>query len=229
MTRIFEGEVFRGWSDRNSSKVFSDLEFRGCHFVGCRVSSTRDPRRRSRVERTTLKDCEQTGCTLDAAIVEDVLVDGLKTNGLFQVWGAVFRHVTLRGNMGRLMISPLVATALATLSQQKGFDIANHQYYESTDWALDIREAAFEEADLRGVPGNLVRRDPESQFVLTRERGLEGRWRNLDLRGTYWRTAIEFFLEAGLDSQVLVAPKKSPRYRPLLAALLALRDAGVVD
>lgn len=35
-------------------------------------------------------------CSVRAAVVEDVLVHGLKTSGLFQTWAAVFRHVTLR-------------------------------------------------------------------------------------------------------------------------------------
>jgi hypothetical protein len=233
MTRVFHDQEFHSFFDRNSGKTFINLEFRNCNFVSCRISSTRDHRRRSKVRNVRIVDCEERGCVLDAAIVEDVLVDGLKTHTLLQTWGAVFKHVTLRGKLGDLMISPYVSAFIASgmkdLNLQEAFDKANHLYYSSADWALDIREAEVVSADLRGVPGRLVLRDPETQFLLSRENALQGKWKDVDLTGTHWKTSIEFFLETSLESQVLVAPKKNPRFRPLLAGLWALRDAGVLE
>jgi hypothetical protein len=85
-----------------------------CHFISSRVSITTDPRKRSTVRNMRFIDCEQIGCTLETAIVEDVLEDGFETNGLFQSWAAVFKHVTLRGRIGSIMISPVVQTGTAT-------------------------------------------------------------------------------------------------------------------
>jgi hypothetical protein len=229
MIKVYQDREFHSFIDRNSGKTFSDLKFRKCHFVGCWVSTTRDPRRRSIVRNVEILDCEQHGCTLDAAIVEDVLVNGIKTHGLFQTWGTVFRHVIVQGKIGRLMTSPLIATAMGTPAQQKAFDEANSVYYSRVDWALDIREAQFEEADLRGIPTKLVLRDPETQFIITREKALEHKWKDVDLTGTHWRTAIELFLETGVRDEVFVAPKRSPRFRALLGGLWALRDAGVIE
>jgi hypothetical protein len=171
---------------------------------------------------------EELGCAIDSAIVEDVLVDGLKTNGLLQTWAAVFKHVTLRGKIGRIMISPL-ATVMATPDQQAAFDAANAAYYANVDWALDISEASFVEIDIRHVPARLIRRDPETQFVVTRERALEGSWRQLDLADTYWPGWIELFLRLGYPDQVFVAPRGHRDYKKLLAGLVALRDAGVAE
>jgi hypothetical protein len=233
MSKLFQDRKFSAFHDRNSRKTFSDLEFRRCYFESCRISWTRDPRRRITVRNVQMVDCEQRGCALDAAIVEDVLVDGFKTDTLFQTWGAVFKHVTLRGKLGRLMISPytssFIVNGMKDLRLQKPFDEANRLYYSLVDWALDIREAQFVEADLRGIPGQLVLRDSETQFLITREKGLEGMWKEVDLSGTHWKTAIEIFLEGGRESEILVAPKRNPRFRPLLAGLWALRDAGVVS
>jgi hypothetical protein len=228
MIKIFQDREFQSINDRNSGKTFSNLEFRRCHFESCRISTTRNPRRRSTIRNVKIIDCEELGCVLDAAIVEDVLVDGFKTHGLFQIWGAVFKHVIVRGRFGRLMTSPLIATAMGTSAEQNAFNISNTLYYENVDWAFDICEAEFEEADLRGVAAHLVVRDPDTQFILTRERALEGKWKDINLNGTHWKTSIELFLDRGAQDQVFVAPKRNPRYRPLLAGLWALRDAGVV-
>ncbi len=163
------------------------------------------------------------------AIIEDVLVEHFKTNGLFQTWGAVFKHVTLRGKIGRIMISPFVAPGLATPEQQRLFDEANAEYYANVDWALDISEAEFEECDLRRVPAHLVRRDPETQVVVKRENAMRGDWRKLDLSKTHWDTALEFTLKDGDPDIVLVAGKRDRKFRDLVDGLKKLRDAGVAE
>jgi hypothetical protein len=184
---------------------------------------------RSTVRNVKLVQCEQRGCALEAAIVEDVLVDGFKTNGLFQTWGAVFKHVIFRGAIGRIMISPAVASGRATSTQQRAFDEANAAYYASIDWAVDISEAEFEEVDIRRVPARLIRRDPATQAVITREKAMEGRWRTLDLAKTDWAGWIDLFLKDGDPDVVLVAPKRHRKYRDLLDGLKMLRDAGVAQ
>lgn len=239
--RVFEGQEFTGFYDRgfyyragrtydnDSGRTFSDLEFRKCRFLSSAISITRKPELRSTVRNVQLLHCEQRGCALDAAIVEDVLVDGFKTNGLFQTWGAVFKHVTLRGKIGRVMVSPAVATGKATPTQQRAFDEANAAYYAAVDWALDISEAEFEEGEIQGVPAHLIRRDPATQVVVKREKAMQGTWRQLDLSKTHWATSLEFLLERGDPDVVLVAPKRHRKYRDFLDGLMALRDAGVAE
>jgi hypothetical protein len=227
--RVLEKQEFRSFYDQDSGRTFSDLEFRKCHFVSCAISIARDPRLRSTVRSVKLIQSEQHGCTLDTAIVEDVLVDGLKTNGLFQAWGAVFKHVTLHGRIGRVMISPAVATGTATAQQQRAYDEANAAYYAKVDWALDIREAEFEECEIQRVPAHLIRRDPATQLVVTRDKAMRGEWRALDLSKTHWATSLDFLLERGDADVVLVAPKRHRKYQDLLEGLKMLRDAGVAE
>jgi hypothetical protein len=40
--------------------------------------------------------------------------------------------------------------------------------YADIEWALDISEAVFSDVDLSYVPGDLVRRGPETQFLIRR-------------------------------------------------------------
>jgi hypothetical protein len=229
MTKIFTNQEFQGFYDRNSGRVFQDLEFRKCRFVSSSLSITRNPRRRTTVRNVKLSQCEEIGCALNAAIVEDVIVDGLKTSDLFQSWGAVYKHVVLKGNIGRIMISPLVATGMAKPKEQAAFDQANAKYYETIDWALDISEGRFNECEIQRVPAKLIRRDPETQVVITREKALMGEWKKLDLSKTYWATSIKFFLDRGDADLVLVAPKRYSKYQDLLDGLKMLRDAGVAE
>jgi hypothetical protein len=247
MTCIFEGQEFFGFHDHNwglpwslprHGQLFEDLEFRRCTFVGSALSVTKKPKLRSTVRNVRLLDCREMGCSLHAAIVEEVFVDGLETSNPFHAWGAVFRHVTLRGRIGGIMLSHAVTPGRPESAEQRAFDAANAAFYASVDWALDLREAEFtDDADLRGVPGRLVRRNPETQVLITREKALQGRWRQLDLKRTYWPTALALFLEdTTLGSTVLVVPKRVPQRHDglwtretLLDGARRLRDEGIAE
>ena len=127
------------------------------------------------------------------------------------------------------MISPFVATAMAKPKEQAAFDKANGEYYKTVDWALDITEGRFYECELQRVPARLIKRDSETQVIITREKALLGEWKKLDLSKTHWATSIEFFLERGDPDVVLVAPKRHSKYPDLLDGLKMLRDAGVAE
>lgn len=229
MTGIFINQEFGNFYDRNSGRIFQDLEFRKCRFMSSALSITRNPKHRSQVRNIKLTQCEEIGCALDTAIIEDVIVDGLKTSDLLQSWGAVYKHVILKGNIDRIMVSPFVATGIARPKEQASFDEVNAKYYETVDWALDISEGRFIECELQRVPAKLVRRDQETQIVITREKALKGAWKKLDLSKTYWATSIQFFLDRGDQDVVLVAPKRYSKYQDLLDGLKMLRDAGVAE
>lgn len=242
MTRVFEDGNFERFFEDGCGAVFSDMEFHRCRFINCDISITDVPELRSLVRNVKLFNCVYTGLAgLSAAIVEEVMVDGLKTNGLLQTWGMVFKHVTLNGRIGRIMISQAIGSVLtgsAPQSVQHTFDEANAAYYSTVDWALDISQAEFEECDIRGIPSRLIRRDPETQVVVTREKAVQGRHRHLDLyscvdrsSGTYWdwSSFIDLFLKDGDPDVVLVAPKRHRRFHKLLDGLKLLRDVGVAE
>jgi hypothetical protein len=215
--------------DDNSGRTFENIEFRRCYFEGCGLSITRSPARRSSVRNVQLVSCEQRGCLINGAAFEEVVVDGLKTNGLVQTWAAVFRHVVIRGSVGRIMLSDAVATGTATPEEQRAFDEANATFYAAVDWALDLREAEFDECDARGVPGRLIRRDPTTQVLVARDAAMKGAWRGIDLSGTYWSTALDFFLKSQRPDIVLVAPKRNRNFKRLLDGLKMLRDCGTAE
>jgi hypothetical protein len=177
----------------------------------------------------SLVQCEEIGCAVENPIIENVLIDGLKTSDLLQCWGAVFKHMILKGNIGRIMISPIIAAGMAKPREQQAFDESNEKYYETVDWALDISEARFYECDIRGVPTCLIRRDPENQVVVTREKALLGEWKKLELSKTYWSGWIDLFLKSGDPDSILIAPKQHPNYKNWLDGLKMLRDAGVAE
>jgi len=84
--RVVENETLKPLRDRGGA-VFADLTFRRCEFVSSSISITTDPASRSAVRNVVLEDCSVVGCSLKCAVVEDVVVDGLRTSDLHQAWG----------------------------------------------------------------------------------------------------------------------------------------------
>jgi hypothetical protein len=229
MTKILINKTIRSFHDRNSSRVFANVEYKGCHFISITISTTRKPRRRSMLKNIKFINCEVTGCDVGPAIIEDVLVDGLKINNDFFINGAALQHVILRGKIGPICIMSDVAPGIIKPHEQEAFDKANAEYYSKIDWALDISEGIFEECDIRGIPTQLIKRDPETQVVVNREKVASGMWRQLDLHKTFWKSYLEIFLARGDPSVVLVAPKLNRRFIYLLEGLNILRENGIAE
>jgi hypothetical protein len=225
---IVQHERFSDIYDEPPS-VVENVEFRKCEFTRCSLASTFDVNLRSSLRNVAIRDCSVANTRIGAALIDRVVVDGLKTRGLLQLWAAAFRHVTLRGRIGRVIISPDVAPMTASPSQQRTFDEANRRWSRDVDWALDVREAECEELDLWGVPGRLVRLEPRDQVLITREVALKGEWRRLDLSGSWWAVALERLANSSLDSCAVIAPRRHATYKRQVAALRVLRDAGLTE
>jgi hypothetical protein len=223
----FDSTLF---ADRDSGAQFRDIEFHNCYFQGCTLSVTLDPALRSTVENVRLINCSQRGCCVYGAIVRDAVVDRFNTNGqLFQTWGAVFDRVVLRGRIDNVMFSSTVFPGVATPAEQKSFDDANMEYYRGVDWALDISRGEFKDLCIRGLPGHLIRRDPETQILVTREKALEGRWKDLEFQENLFPGSLDSFLQRGHPDLILVAPKRHRKFPRFVEDLQLLRKAGVAE
>jgi hypothetical protein len=234
--KVYQDREFQSFDNHprtvpwGTPRSLEGLRFENCQILSCSVYSARDPRRRPLIRNIELINCE-VRATMDGAVVEDVVVDTLKTPRMFGCFGCVFKHVVVRGKIGTVMLSPLIDPGEVQKSAvRETYAAANAAYYATVDWAIDIREAAFQDADLHGVPGHLVRRDPATQFLITREKALQGEWRTLDLSDTYWPATLDGFLShSDIASCVLVAPKRNRKFQTLLDGLKKLRDAGVAE
>ncbi|HEX6986700.1 MAG TPA: hypothetical protein VF170_15065, partial [Planctomycetaceae bacterium] len=211
------------------------LRLMNCEFVCCSLSVTTEIERRTTVRDVELVRCASNGCHLGPAIFEDVRVDGLETNTLLILWGPLFNRVTLAGTIGEMKVNQDISATDRSAATQARFDAFREEYYRSVDWALDISGARFrDEFEFRGIPARLVRRDPESQAVVTRERLLAAgdSWRRrVSASNDLWPFAIDLFLSDGDEDMVLVAPLAAPKRKrdEMLRGLQELRDLGVAE
>jgi hypothetical protein len=231
---MIERKTFERLRDRELPRLLWDATLEECRFVACVFGATaKRPSERRFLRNTTIRNCwAASNCSLGPIVVEDVEVHGLATGGVCIAWGAVYRHVRLSGRCGRLMLTALPSPS-PSHSQEKIrlFQEADASFYKNTDWALDISEVDCEELDIRWVPSRLIRRDPDTQIVVRRERleVMKQTWRNLDLSGTPWANALENILQWRMEDKVLVAPKLAKDFQRWCDGLRLLREAGIAE
>jgi hypothetical protein len=205
------------------SQLFKDVEtkapllgpaiLRRCELHYCRLGWTDHD---TVVLGVTLERCLIVGGSAHRARLEDCCIDGLKMRGSFHdLHGIDFLRVTLRGRIDAQLIFNDPPTAMLA---RRGPD----------EWALDIANASFRGIELRSVPSRLVRRDPATQFVVRRQRALEGKWRTLDI-GAFEFPLQDLVDDPAQEDAVLVACRLAKNFGEKLAALELLRRHGIAE
>jgi hypothetical protein len=230
--RAFDNETFVSLYDRDSNAKFSDMAFTHCTFDNCALSLTKSVALRSKVCNVQLFNCYSFNSDVGPAILEDVLVDGLKTNDLLIFWAPLFKHVSIKGKCGKFKINQVAHYEDRSSDFQRPFDDARRRFYDSSDWALDISEASFVQVEFHSIPARLIRRNPKTQVVVTREKAIRPGWRDhLSERCDYWLPHIGGLLADGDPDIVLAAPcgKTKRDFQRFVDGLNELRDVGVAE
>jgi hypothetical protein len=233
--RTIENESFYALFDRGEKLFLKDIRLEGCSFTHSGISMTTDVNRMTTVRNAQLINCTVDGVSVGPTIFHDVTITNLRTSDLFIVWCPYLDRVTLSGEIGKMKINATARPSTFGNEKQRAFDDYRSEFYADVDWALDISEARFREFDIDGVPSRLVRRDPESQIVVTRERALqvatpgwETRLRSTD---THLPFTIKLFLSDGDPELILVAPLGAAKAErdAMLRGLRELRAIGLAE
>ena len=231
----FKDERFYKLADRGDKLLLENMKFEGCEFTGCIISMTTQIDRMTTVRNVTLDDCFANGCQTGPMILANVSINNLRTDDLLIVWSPYFDRVTLSGEIGKMKINKTADPSTYNKPTQQPFEDFRAKFYAGVEWALDISQARFKEFDVRGVPGHLIRRDPESQILITRERALQvatpGWEARLDPSVNLWPFMINQFLSGSDRDTVLVAPLGAAKAKrdPLLKGLQELRRIGLAE
>lgn len=230
MMTLVEGRTFRGLTDRAGACRVEDAEFRRCTFRDCLVSAE-DVRSRPTIRNTVIADCEEQSCSVSDMVIEDVTVDGLKAKDLLVIADCAFKHVTLRGKLGSLKITRGFSALVKRRPQlQAALDRANAAYHADVDWAIDISAGEFEDLDVDGVPLSLIRRDEETQVVLSGSVALGGEWRRVPEFAKTWGPRVDALLKVGLGPELLLVAAKGHReFKADLGGITALRKSGLIQ
>ena len=103
---LIDRQTFQNAKSVGSHRTIEGLELVRCEFVGSNLSQFDDPGLSLVVRDVTAVRCVTKRSMMGGVRFENVSVDGLKSDSYFRLDGCAFRHVTLRGRVGSLMIVP---------------------------------------------------------------------------------------------------------------------------
>jgi hypothetical protein len=224
--RVFDNATFSKVLDHDG-QTFDDLEFTRCTFRSSGlITRSRNLSRRPLIRNVRLSDCIVHSSYLDGAIIEDVSVHNLQRrhSPLFLRANA-YRHVTLTGKISAVEIRGKLG--VMDQSHDDEWDRANSRYYRNVDWSLDISDARFASFSISGIPTRLIKRDPETTGVVTRERALEGKWRHLAYNSGLFHIVISQLIKEGYDDCLLIACRGSSKFSERMEDLEMLRNNGI--
>jgi hypothetical protein len=223
MRQQFSNQTFEYLRCFGTGHTFSEIDLDRVTFVGGVLGQIDDPDFGFVVRDVTATRCRANNCRVQGVRFEDVTVDGLTLTKMQQLGGCLFRHVTLKGKIGSIMTTPVnrgIPEETRTAMNASMID-----YYRDVDWALDISEAEFSDADFYMVPGDLVRRDPETQFLMRRE-VIEQAGQELP---NYPSVVASRFESTPFDSIVGVVPRRSKNFAEWLEQFEQVRKAGLAE
>lgn len=235
MTARFKNETFSGFKDSDSSGTYEDLHFEQCSFSNVSISRIRAPSFRSTIRRADFLNCHAgPGTWIGAPLLEDVVIEGLTTSQRLDSHGAAFHRVVLRGSIGAMMLSDFVPAAEREEQRRStaAFEESNAAIYESIqDFALDISQATFTDTfDIRSViPAHLIRRNPETQFLVTRNRAEDRKFQELDFGMTGWDLCIGRMLRGSGDSVVLSVDSRARLAGDYARSIALLHQYGLTE
>jgi hypothetical protein len=229
VTDVRKGQSITGYRAAAGS-VVADVSLEQCEIFGCGVDVAVDPALRPQFRNITLINNIAGPVGIDGAAFSDVIIDGVRTLGnLIRVNGCIFRRVALKGFVESLIINRHVSGMLPA-DLRTTYESANNAFWrdmaEGNDWALDISQISGR-VSVRGIPASVIRRDPETQVIMTFEQAFAGEWRevvhpeNAAILGS-----IKLLLDKGWGDVVLIADRNSADFRRNVAVLRELQRIG---
>ncbi|MFE4599869.1 hypothetical protein ACFRKE_03350 [Kitasatospora indigofera] len=214
--------VVEGKKIFNADVVLENLNLSGVEFRGCALAQFERPLM-TRVRSVALKNSKAAGCSIHGVSFDDIVVENLSFSQPLEFAACTFRHVRLAGKIGSFITTPPHYSLSANVVQ--AFTDAAVSHYQGVDWALDISAAEFSDASIYMVPGNLVKRDRETQFLLKRS-AFEAAADSLPPAASVYQ---ERFSLTPFDSFVAIAPVRSKYFKVIHEDLMSLRRLGLAE
>lgn len=230
MNPKIEDREFRLLSDDELPAVIGPAVLSRCRIDSCIFGyAATSPAERRKIVGVELHRCwSSASSSIGTATIEDVVVCDHRSSGLTHIIGAALRHVVVRGKCGSFLFRPWLDDDSEI---DAVFAAANDEFYRSVDWALDISDAECTEMDIRTIPADLIRRDPETQAIVRLNVVQETReqWQRMNVHGAPWQSVMHRMIRSGEPDAVLVAPKRSKNFKAWLAGIEVLRKAGIAE
>lgn len=160
------------------------------------------------IQDCVLANCKASKCVVGPAIVRATHIENL-ANDMLMCWGTLFDQVTLVGKIGPIILHG-IPKSTSNQSTRQSHRVQAENFYINVEFSLDISKAQFNDFSIRtgAIPLSLVRRDTNSQFIISALNCPLSTDRIASLPvSRYTKMVLAFMIDDGVSESLLVAPK----------------------
>lgn len=219
----------------NLAEVFSaeNQRFEGVTFDNCDIGLDNNVENLPHIKGIEFIDCNFVFCWFGATIFQEVIFKNTKFTEYGRFMCPFFHNVTISEKITSFGISKQGFLTDKKPEIQNLLNQFRTDFYSKIDWALDISKAKLSSFDYEGIPARLFVRDPDTQFVITKEKfhSLNQLDESFKQNFTYVTMYLEDFLESEAPDKVLTVPMARPKKfrQPILEGLQELRRQGFAE
>jgi hypothetical protein len=179
--------------------------------------------------RLTLENCvaaRSTQCHERPRISRvDVTVDGLRCpSGSGFLFGCELRRVTLKGRVRGLILNPTLDDPDPEMTAC--YARWHRERMQDPEWMLDLTEATGD-ITIRGYPSRFIRRNAETQAVVTAEAARTLDWRSVEPGRSSLRIALHELVQSDWEDVTLIADTHAAHASDDLRYIQQLRALGI--
>jgi hypothetical protein len=204
--RLFKGIVL---DDAVKSR---GVVFDRCTFSACSLGmKTKSPNDRLMIEDVTLRNCTLDSVLVGPVVFDKCVVENLTTSDHLWFHGAAFRNCVFRGAIGKmLLLEEVIALEPRESETNSVFIKDNESIYQALDWAIDIKDAQFDDLDIRSIPAECIRVNNVNQIKVNYQE-VRSAFNSGELDEAPSKELIEVSLEDYEDSQINFVLASNPK------------------
>ncbi|MGC7560415.1 hypothetical protein [Pasteurella sp. PK-2025] len=212
---------------------YQDIVFRKVVFDNCTVGLDNDINNLNEISDIRFNDCSFIFCTFGSAIFNNVLFNNIKFQDYGIFWSPFLNKVPFEGKISSFRINSNGFMLDKNPELNNNLNQLRANFYKNIEWALDISKAKLSSFDYSGIPSHLFIRDPDTQFVVKKEK-----FNSLDLLDKRFKDKfdavmiyLEDFLNSNENDKVITVPLARPKKykQPILEGLQELRRLGFAE
>ncbi|WP_373817784.1 hypothetical protein [Glaesserella sp.] len=220
---------------KNFSEIINseNMLFTNVNFDNCEVGLDNNIEKLLHIKNVEFIKCNFIFCFLGPTIFEKVTFKNTKFEDYGRFMCPFLNQVIISEKITSIGISSQGFLTDKTPELQKELDNFRTHFYSKVDWALDISRAKLSSFDYDGIPADLFIRDPDTQFVIKKEKfnSLNLLDQNFKDKFDYVTMYLENFIDSDENDKVLTVPLARPKKfrQPILEGLQELRRLGFAE
>lgn len=218
---------------KNLQEITPFSSFDSCIFDNCYIGKDSNIDNLECIKSVQFNNCKFIHTYICTCLLEGVVFENVSFMDYGRFMSTLFNRVIFKGKFNSFSIQRLALLGDKNAKQQMLINNYRENFYKNIDWAIDISQAKLSEFYCDSIPTNLIIRDPDTQFVISKNN-----FNDLDLLDVSFRknfkyltSILEDFLNGEQNEMIIAVPLSKPKSfkEPIINGLKELKAMTLIN